>query len=80
MINAKNMELNKLKSLITKIPLCFRKVKRVNGVFSLPEGFNPIKFEQSKLYKKILESHNENDVSVRKEMTGDEILKLWKKK
>lgn len=75
-----NMEMNELKSLITKASFRFGSVKRASGVFSLPEGFDPIKFEQSKLYKKILGPHNENDVSVRKEMTGNELLKLWMKK
>lgn len=74
------MEMNELKSLITKASFRFGSVKRASGVFSSPEGFNPIKFEQSKLYKKILEHHSGADVSARKEITGNELLKLWKKK
>lgn len=74
------MELNKLKSLITKIPLCFQKARRANGVF-MPEGLDRQELERIEMRNKLFESIRKiGGVSVRKEMTGDEILKLWKKK
>lgn len=74
------MELNKLKSLITNVTLCFGKVKRANGVF-MPGGLDRQELERIEMRNKLFESIRKiGGVSVRKEMTGDEILKLWKKK